>query len=418
MFKYPFFAFLITFSFGSVGQNIAIQNDTLSTGDSFFEGIETELFQKHDALLQVPDQQAFWKEFMTKFEADFNTNVQHKKILAAANVDTWEIGLFKSRRQQGDFYKKHPKYVVFSEDFRAMVENQIRWNYWHLLVAHPIVRANADAQLLKIYSLPPVMLDGLDPKKINDPNALMTEPYRQFLTYYLTYTNSRNRQFEKYKNWSQAMTDKAATAAQSLTGKPLQYYLTRLLHDYCNVTPAEAIKHTISKLAETPNAEKYLKVAQGRCAEALVRKEEPPKVVEKEDRSGFKMLDADGKEFSTARFKGKYIYLDFWATWCGPCRKEMPFSQELMAKLTDKQRRKIVFLYVSTDESREAWRKTLDILKLQGEHGWSPQMGSQLGVESIPRYMIIDKDGKIINKNAKRPSDPAILEELLKLLES
>ncbi len=418
MHKYTVFIFFLALSMRGVCQNVAAQNDSLGAGDAFFETLQTDLLQKRKAMLEVPDQRDFWKEFTEKFQTDFNTGIQHKKMLAVANIDIWEIGLFKARRQQTDFYKKHPKYSNFSDAFRAMVDNQIKWNYWHLVVAHPVVRANADAQLLKIYALPPVMLDGLDPKKISDSNALMTEPYRQFLVYYLTYVNSRNRQFEKYKNWSLAMTDKATTATQSLTGEPLQYYLTRLLYDYCNVTPAEAIKQTISKLAETTNADQYLEVAQSRCADALLKKEESLKVAEKEDKTGYKMLGLDGKEFSTGRFKGKYIYLDFWATWCGPCRKEMPASQELMGKLTEKQRRKIVFLYVSIDESQEAWRKTLEALKLQGEHGWSPEMGARLGVESIPRYLIIDKDGKIMNSNAKRPSDPAILEELLKLLES
>jgi len=394
------------------------QNDTLLLGDSFFAGVEPTLLAQHEALVNDPKHAAFWTEFNQKFTTDFDVKAQYKQVLKENNADKWEMSLFKTRQTQVDFYKKHAQFSQLSDDFKQLVENQIRYNYWHLLLAFPVIKANADPTLLKIYSLPAIMLEGLDPKKISDEKALLTPHYRHFLAYYIIYFNSKNRQFEKYRNMAASMSDKAALAGKQLSGKVLKYYLTRLMVEYCQNTPADAIKQTLGQLAAQPQSEGHVRVAQAQCAEAMARKEQPVAAAPaKADKSGFELVGLDGNVFNTSELKGKVVYVDFWASWCGPCRKEFPFSKELHAKLTDKQKKKIVFLYISIDENQDAWKKAIETLKLEGVNGWSPMLAGKLNISSIPRYMIWDKDGKIVNPDAQRPSSPAILDELLKLID-
>ena len=101
---------------------------------------------------------------------------------------------------------------------------------------------------------------------------------------------------------------------------------------------------------------------------------------------------------------------------------QFPFSKQMHEKLTEEQRKKIVFLYISIDDTQEAWKKAMEQLQLPGEHGWSEggwnsKVTQYFGIQAIPRYILINKEGKVVNPNAKRPSDEFILSELLRLAE-
>ncbi|NBA75704.1 redoxin domain-containing protein [Emticicia sp. ODNR4P] len=111
--------------------------------------------------------------------------------------------------------------------------------------------------------------------------------------------------------------------------------------------------------------------------------------------------------------KGKVIYLDFWASWCAPCRQEIPDSKKLIASY---QAKGLQVITISMDENKVAWQKALkaEDLSLSANYLLSKDFGSELAqkykIKSIPRYMIIDKNGKFINTDAPRPSDPKLKE--------
>lgn len=118
------------------------------------------------------------------------------------------------------------------------------------------------------------------------------------------------------------------------------------------------------------------------------------------------------------KYKGKVIYLDFWASWCSPCRREMPYSLELQKKYQGKD---VVFLYMSTDKNEQAWNEMVTKLKLTGMNyrasdNVKQEIFNQFNLQYIPRYVLIDKNGKVVDANAKRPSDPSITAEIDKLL--
>ena len=138
-------------------------------------------------------------------------------------------------------------------------------------------------------------------------------------------------------------------------------------------------------------------------------------------KNDFYMLDLNNRQVSLSDFHGKILYIDIWASWCGPCRKQFPYSKELKNKLSKKQLKKIEFIYISIDNSEIKWRESIDNLKLEGKHFISPAdtndgAGTYFQVSSIPRYILIDENGDIINSNAKRPSDETLLNDLLQLI--
>jgi thiol-disulfide isomerase/thioredoxin len=119
-------------------------------------------------------------------------------------------------------------------------------------------------------------------------------------------------------------------------------------------------------------------------------------------------------------FKGKYVYIDVWATWCGPCRQEIPFLQKVEEKYHGK---KIEFVSISVDQMKdhEKWKKmvadkSLGGIQLFADKDWSSAFVQAYGINSIPRFLLIGPDGKVIDPDAARPSDPALVEQLDKLL--
>lgn len=136
----------------------------------------------------------------------------------------------------------------------------------------------------------------------------------------------------------------------------------------------------------------------------------------------FALNDVNGKplNFSDIIGKGKMVYLDVWATWCGPCCAEIPFMEKLAEHYAGNP--KIEIVSISLDENLKAWKKKLEADKPQWRQFVAPEgMKSELcmkyHIDGIPRFMLIDKTGKILSVNAPRPSDGKInryLDEKLK----
>jgi peroxiredoxin len=130
----------------------------------------------------------------------------------------------------------------------------------------------------------------------------------------------------------------------------------------------------------------------------------------------FMQQDQNGKDVKLSSFRGKYVLVDFWASWCGPCRQENPNLVNAYNNYKDKN---FTVLGVSLDRARDPWLKAikddnLNWTQVSDLKFWSNAVAVQYKIQSIPQNMLIDPKGVIIAKNLRGPELNARLAELLK----
>ena len=132
----------------------------------------------------------------------------------------------------------------------------------------------------------------------------------------------------------------------------------------------------------------------------------------------FEMPTPDGKtlKLSDVIAKNKYTLIDFWASWCGPCRREMP---NVVAAYKAYNKKGFGIVGVSLDSDAEAWKKAIKDLGMTWEHmsdvkGWQCEGAALYGVNSIPATVLVAQDGTIIERNLRGEAIAEKLKELLK----
>lgn len=128
----------------------------------------------------------------------------------------------------------------------------------------------------------------------------------------------------------------------------------------------------------------------------------------------------NGGTTSLSDLKGKYVYIDVWATWCNPCLAEIPALKELEKELGDKMH--FVSISIDKKDKHDAWKKMVTEKELKGvqlyaDNDWKSQFVRDYNINGIPRFILIDPKGNVVKPDAPRPSNPKtkdLLKELLK----
>ncbi len=131
-------------------------------------------------------------------------------------------------------------------------------------------------------------------------------------------------------------------------------------------------------------------------------------------------MNIDGSTTSLSDLKGKYVYVDVWASWCGPCKREIPFLKEVEKKYHGKN---IAFVSLSVDDDRRSgtwekaeqdWRdmiaeKELGGIQVLSPKGWDIPFIKEYEISGIPRFILIDPEGNIVDASAPRPSSDSLI---------
>ena len=130
----------------------------------------------------------------------------------------------------------------------------------------------------------------------------------------------------------------------------------------------------------------------------------------------FSCLDINGNRVSLSDLKGKLVYIDVWATWCGPCRGELPHLKKLEETFAEKE---ISFVSISCDKDKKAWEKMVKSRNMKGIQlhiGDDRSFMDAYLIKGIPRFILLDQEGRIVEADAMRPSNPKISELFNELL--
>ena len=169
----------------------------------------------------------------------------------------------------------------------------------------------------------------------------------------------------------------------------------------------KSIKLLIEKLVKGDESiSKYL----GELKDEIDSKRERKLSIINKPKNGESYIDftyenTKGEAVSLSSFRGSLVYVDVWATWCGPCKAEIPYLKTLEQ---DYNEQNIVFLSVSVDTNKDQWLKMVEEEALGGVQlwadGWS-QITKDYAIFGIPRFMLFSEDGKVISIDAPRPSN-------------
>lgn len=281
----------------------------------------------------------------------------------------------------------------FNKDFTDLEKERIRYAVGEYMTVYPVYHRQLSSDTA--YEPGRMLRDFLAGFPIDREELFVTKNYRKFL---LNYVYFQKGEYEGGKNY-----------AAGLAGYILSHFRDA---DIRNFLLTEVVYRYIWENNGLEGAEDMLNVFYQKCTDRrkiayideLVGRWK--KLRPGYEAAAFRSLSVTEEEINLSDYRGTYVYLGIWATWCVPCKKELAYFAGLVK---DYQGKNIRFVTVSVDgpEERQNWLKLLDQKQYKGIHTLALEKGKfceDYMIISIPRFILIDPEGKIKTSNAPRPS--------------
>lgn len=340
---------------------------------------------------------SFLVEFFKQFEKDQVDRLIFKKALIEekyVNDTNLRDSLFEAEQKaELDFLRSYTRTYELPDEFFELYRNIIQY------------KGLEKQMFLGSAKFPDSYVKSLFAK---NANTLGTDEYL-FLSHY---RNSVNYSFHDLCRY-QLGKGRSEVIANNFSNETKRYLLASLLVNskrgllYPKLSASETVALKSALLTDSQQSRFKDYVAKMASMESIALKED-------------EITDPKGQRRKFSKLAGnKITYIDFWASWCLPCRVEMPYSKKLSQVYKNKG---VDFVYISIDKNAAAWEKAAKQEDIPQVHSFlipdskKSDIVKKFGVWSIPRYMIMNQRGEIVDSNAPRPSDPALINVLNKYL--
>ena len=291
-------------------------------------------------------------------------------------------------------------------NFEEIEKGRIRYSYATQLLMYPLghrfMAQDMDYQPDQKY------YDVLDTYVVADDLLADLDQYREFIPEAAHVLDADNR--DETDAYPRAVAQMRFIADRFEAGKTRDVLLHRLANAYVTrfgIEDIQDMENIYRTYVQDPVLVAKYDAAREKWNLASVGKPSPD----------FKGVDVNGKEYTLADFRGKYVYIDVWATWCGPCRQEIPYLKKLDEDYKDAQ---IVFLSLSVDQDKAKWEKMVKEQSMSGVQlhiGQNSSFQQAYKIEGIPHFILLDREGRIIDKKMTRPSMDEVTRERIENLE-
>jgi len=385
-------------------------NMFLVPNDSLFMTVD---FSKFDSSIQYKGKGAADNNYVV---ADHLANFEMKANRYSAFNDADKYKLYEDslERVNHEFFKLHDT-QEFTPEFRNYITSDMKYRYINPRWMYKFGYDKVNKKMID-KPIPENYFDFLKALNLDDQNAWENGSYSIALMRYLTEMNDS----KTFKSIPDTLS-KLQKAEWRIT-KDYNYRKSIFRNSVLDYQLTWYLKlNLILVIEDTKFAEELIKDYKAVCknAEYISFIQEmftkANKLTKGNIAPEFTLTNLEGKQVSLSTFKGKTVYIDFWATWCVPCIIAMPDSRKLMEKFKD--RKDIVFLYINVKDEFEKWKSYLSKEPIRGENLFSnkkqsDELYSSYNFSGIPHYVLIDRNGKLINSNAERPinAERSILE--------
>ncbi len=238
----------------------------------------------------------------------------------------------------------------------------------------------------------------LNKLSVNEGNLLDVYEYKLFLDAFIAYYAGQKTNTKNLYPYEIALV-KMQTTNQKIQNKDVkEYMLFTLLKDYIKYYGYKNTDSLFKLFKQECNNKEY-------NLQLLTPYNSYLQFTQKQKAPNIEMVDAAGNKYTLNSFKGSYIYVDVWASWCLPCRKETSYFMKLKEGYRHKN---VVFISLSVDKEKDDWEEYLILKDLNDNQYLATEIKPFLDmymIKTIPHFLIIDNNGNLIDNNASRPSE-------------